>query len=1146
MGTMVGTTVEHYLIEAVLGRGGMGEVYRARDTRLDRAVAIKFLPEGPAAASVAVDRFFREARAASALNHPNIVTIHQVGRTDHGSHYIVQELVDGRTLTTFISTPPPIETIVSVGAQVARALAVAHGAGIAHRDIKPDNIMVRPDGYVKVLDFGLARQTGEQADATTQTGERSTAGLLVGTLPYMSPEQAQGDPAGAASDVFSLGVVLYELATGRRPFIALSGFAVLNAIISEHPIAPSRLRADLPPELDGLLLSMLAKAPAQRPSAADVAESLGSLRRIEHGTASVHAAPRPRPVGREPEIAALRAAFEEVVGGHGLIVGVAGEPGIGKTSVVEEFIARLTASGEGATVLRGKCSERLAGTEAYLPLFEALDDLMHRRATGSFTDMLRTIAPTWYVQIGPLSSESAASIQIREDAQTASPERMKREMAALFQEVSRVRPLILFFEDLHWADVSTIDLINYLSGRFDAVRVAVIVTYRPADMMLARHPFLQIRPDLQARGLFREIALPLLGVQEIERYLALEFPGHSFPEDFAAILHARTEGSPLFMVDVVRYLRDRRVIEEQQGRWGLARSIPDIERELPDSVRGTITRNIARLDEADRRLLLAASVQGRECDSAIVAEATAMDPADVEERLESLARVHGLVELVAASELPDFTLSVRYRFVHVLYQNVLYASLQPSRKASLSGKVAAALLAHHGDDAPELASELAMLFESARDVRRAAEYFLLASRRAAGLFAFREAVVLSRRGLAAVKALPDDVARKQLELGLQVVYGLSLRSIQGWAAPEVEPIYVRARQLCDELGNAPQLFPVLWGLSLFHAIRGDLQVFLELAEQLLAIASEQSNAIFGVGAHQMAGSVREFRGETIESSRHFERAIALYDSGQHAAHTAAFGLDPGMIARSLSVRPLWFVGQPDTALARSLETVALACRFRQPVSLIFAICLKADLHLLRREPQEVVATAAEEIALCQEYGLAQETEWGRSFQAWGFAELGRLDDALAQLQDSLAVQDRMRAGLLRPTFLTHLAHVLLLAGRYRDGHDAIDRALDWANRTGERYYLSETWRVRGALFDAEHRPADAETAAREAVRIAGIQGALSLQLRSALALARILCGTERPGEAFTELSAPLARMREGFDTADLVEARALVAELSAR
>ena len=662
-------------------------------------------------------------------------------------------------------------------------------------------------------------------------------------------------------------------------------------------------------------------------------------------------------------------------------------------------------------ILRGKCSERLAGTEAYLPVLEALDNLLHAGMTGdSFAEMMRQAAPVWYLQVAPLSSESSTTQQMRDDARTASQERMKRELGVLLQEVSRVQPLVVLFEDLHWADVSTVDLLNYLGARLGTMRVLLLVTYRPSEMLLTQHPYLRIRQDLQGAGVLHELPLDFLTRDDVRRYLSLEFPEHRFPPEFEALVHAKTEGSPLFMVDLLRYLRDRGVVAEVQGRWALARSVPDIARDLPDSVRATIERKIERLDETSRKLLVTASVQGHEFDSAVVADVTGSDPADVEEALEALDRVHALVRRVHDQELPDRTLSVRYRFVHVLYQNVLYASLQPTRRASLSGKVAQSLVTHHGERDHAIASELAMLFEAARDARQAARWFFEAAQHAVGLIALREAVTLSRRGLAAVELVPEGPERDGFELGLQMILGFALRSVEGWAAPEVERIYTRARTLCERLGTPPQLFPAMWGLTLYHAIRGDLRVFLPLAEQLLAQATEAASPTFLVGAHQMLGSVHEFLGNTVTSDQHYDEALKLYDPNQTPLFTHTFGLDPGMISLSLSPRPLWFLGFADRAIARVEDTVALARRQRQPVSMVFAICLASNIRLLRGEAEASVRHADAEIALCREYGLAQELEWGRSFRglARGPPRAGRRGDRRTARQPRDPAADQRR------------------------------------------------------------------------------------------------------------------------------------------
>ncbi|NND70354.1 MAG: protein kinase [Rhodothermales bacterium] len=255
---MIGTRISHYTIEDELGRGGMGVVYRARDERLDRHVALKFLPDGLESNPGARDRFLQEARAASALDHPNICTIHDIGEDEHGKTFIAMALYEGRTLDAIIrdSTAISVSQACSIARQVAAGLAGAHDRGIVHRDIKPSNIFVTDDGLVKILDFGLAKLAG--------TADITRDGSTVGTASYMSPEQARGEDVDNRSDIWSLAVVVYEMLTGTKPFRGDYEQAIVYSILNE-PAAPALdARPDLPPPLVDILERCLAKAPTDR------------------------------------------------------------------------------------------------------------------------------------------------------------------------------------------------------------------------------------------------------------------------------------------------------------------------------------------------------------------------------------------------------------------------------------------------------------------------------------------------------------------------------------------------------------------------------------------------------------------------------------------------------------------------------------------------------------------------------------------------------------------------------------------------------------------------------------------------------------------------------------------------------------------
>ncbi len=1143
-----GTGIGRYEIVCLLGSGGMGEVYRARDTQLRRDVAIKLISRALSDDSVTVDRFIREGLAVSSLNHPNIITIYETGHAPEG-RYIVMELVEGRTLRELVREGLEWERARDIGRQVAEALTVAHAAQIVHRDVKPDNVMVRADGYVKVLDFGLARLEKIEKDGASVTVSFATgAGLVLGTIGYMSPEQAQGQAVTTASDVFALGVILYEAFTGQHPFPAASALGVMHAILADVPLAPSRICPELPSAADQIVLECLQKDPRLRPTAADVAARLrGSMPTtpIVAGTAAPLPYTSRTLVGRASELKVMEHAWYQAAAGTGQVVAIAGEPGYGKTAVVEAFLASLESGGAPVRIGRGRSSERLAGSEAYLPVLEALDSLLRNESHGSLARVMKAVAPTWHSLLA--SQPDHDPLQARDIAADpgSAAQRLKREMSTLLEEASRLVPTVLFLDDLHWSDAATVELLAYVASRLPAMRVLVIVTYRPSEVAHTRHPFLALKLDLQARRICREVQIGTLGYDAVARYMASEFPGHEFSPSFTSFVYQKTEGHPLFMVDLLRDLRLRGVLVQDHGVWTVTQDLDSIDRDVPESVRSMIQRTIDALPDDDRQLLAAAAVQGVDFDSAVVADALRLDEAEVEERLDRLEREHAFVRFIEEVTCPDRTVTLRFRFTHVLYQNALFASVRATRRATLAGSMAAMLVRRWGDRAPEIALDLAVLFETARATLAAARYFSVAAQSAARIFAHEEAERLARRGLDLLDTLPEDAARSGVELELQMTYALAVKTTKGYSAPEAGAAYLRAREICQRVSDPAQVIPVLMGLSAHYITSGEIGIAREIADQLISIANGLGDPHLHMVAEWSLGAALHHQGELVAAHAHLEHAMELHDPVVHQARAWEVGIEPGIFCQCELSRTTWLLGRPDEALERVRRAQQQARDLGHPQTLAFTLLFGILIHQKRREAADADLLYRELVPLCQQHGIAQELLWVSVVHGWIVCAQGDMEAGLIEISRGLADQADRRSALLRPYFLGIEAEVLIQLGQFDAAAAAIDQAEALSDAMSQHMFAAELPRIRAQLVLARD-PSDftaAQQLCEAAVAIARRQEALSLELRAATALAGVLSASGNPARAREVLSPVYARFSEGHDTGDLRDAAALLSRL---
>jgi DNA-binding winged helix-turn-helix (wHTH) protein/predicted ATPase len=849
-------------------------------------------------------------------------------------------------------------------------------------------------------------------------------------------------------------------------------------------------------------------------------------------------------VGRAAELGQLQQCWAQACEGCRQVVFITGEAGIGKTTLVDAFVAQVTATA-AVWSARGQCIEHYGAGEAYLPLLEALGQLGRGPDGAQLVALLHQVAPTWLVHL-PALVPAADDEAVQRRAGGATRERMLRELAEAVEALTAAHPLILALEDLHWSDGATLDWLAVVARRRAAARLLVLGTYRPADAVVQAHPVRRVTYELQVHGQGVELALGALAEAEVAAYLRQRFGAGAQPAGLARVLHQRTEGNPLFLVTVAEELVRRGVVQPGPAGWALAGSVAAVSGAVPESLRQLVEQQLEQLPPEAQQLLEAASIVGLEFTAAAVAAAVEQGVEAAEDRAATLARRGQFVQIHGEAEWPDGTVTTRYGFRHALYREILYERVPVSRRLRWHRQIGRRLEAGYGPQACEVAAELAEHFMRGRDTERAVQYLYYAGEQAVQRSAHQEAMIHLTKGLELLATLPATLARAQQELDLRMALGSVLIATKGQAAPEVEQTYARARALCAQVGEMPQLFPTLRGLYRFYLGGGALQTAREFGEQLDRLAHRAADPTYRLAAHEVLGQTLFYLGEYAAAWTHFEQGIALTDSAAQLAMTPRYGEAPGVRCLAVAADTLWCLGYPAQAVQRSKEALALARAVAHPYSLAQAHQFAALLHHRRREVPMVQVQADTLLTLGTAQGFPLFVGYGTCWRGWALAMQSQGEAGLALLRQGMIAILATGQTLTLPVCLILLAEAAGHTGQVEAGLHLLAEALAACEASGRGDMLTEAYRLQGELLLRQGTPdvTRAEACFHQALAVARRRQAKSWELRAAMSLSRMWQQQGKRDEA-RELLAPIyGWFTEGFDTADLQEAKALLEELA--
>jgi class 3 adenylate cyclase/tetratricopeptide (TPR) repeat protein len=835
-------------------------------------------------------------------------------------------------------------------------------------------------------------------------------------------------------------------------------------------------------------------------------------------------------VGREQELALLIDRWRRAKAGEGQVVLLSGEPGIGKSRIAIALRERLR--GEEFQMLGYHGSPYHSNSV----LFPILDQL-YRAAAIAHGDpaevkltkleaLLVSAMPDPTSAIPLVAEHLAIPTGDRYPPLELAPEQKKAKMfqalVAWLEKRAAKLPVLMTAEDVHWFDPTSLELFDLVVDRIQRLPALLVATFRP-----------EFAPRWTGRPHVTLLTLNRLGRSDGVALIGHLVGGKALPAEVQAQILAKTEGVPLFVEELTKAVLESGLVSAAGHRFELTK--PHHLLAIPATLQDSLMARLDRLGAVKEVAQIGAAI-GREFTFELLAAVAEMDEPKLKAALDQLVRS----ELVFRQGI---ALEVAYVFKHALVQDAAYQSLLKSRRQQLHRQIAVALEKQFpkvAQSSPEIlarhCAEAGLLESAIRHWLRAAQ---VASHRSANL----ETIAHCGKGLELIEQLPETPERHQQELELRVTLGPSVMALKGWGAPEVGEVYVRARELCAQIAESPQLIPVLYGLWSNRLFSGQLEPALELATELLALAQRQSDDGLLLQGHHVNWTTYYYLAELSSSLHHAKIGIGLYDFDKHRHHAFVYGgHDPGVCCRGWAAESLWFLGYPDQALAMARDAVSLGRRLAHPFSEMQALVYLGSAHRNRREIESMRQVAESVIQLCADHGFGpHNSSHARTLRGWALVRAGGAREGIEQIRRGIEERPTLRVDLL-----TLLADGCLCLGRSDEGLAAVAQALEITERGNERIWEPELLRLNGQLLLASPTtdPGDAQSCFERALATARTLQAKSPELRAATALARLWAERGERRKAYDLLAPIYGWFTEGFDTVDLKEAKALLEALA--